>query len=106
MTKRIAVDFDGVICERFGIPRGREWVDSKPMEYANEAIDHLIRSGFEIYVFTNRPQKEWKKIENWLYRWCFPTLKITNKKLPNTLAYIDDRAIRFTSWLDVTKYFS
>ncbi|MBU1092568.1 hypothetical protein KJ836_02785 [Patescibacteria group bacterium] len=103
-VKRLAIDFDGVLCDRYGIPRSVDWFDCPPTVNAVDAIKYLDKS-YDLYVCTNRRRKEWPKIKEWLKDWGFPDLKVTNKKLIGTIAYVDDRAIRFTNWLDITKYF-
>jgi 5'(3')-deoxyribonucleotidase len=101
---RIGIDFDGVLCERDGIPRGDEWIYSLPVDNAQEAITFLMKQ-HDVYVFTNRTKKDWPQMKEWLNDHGFPEMRITNKKLPNTKIYIDDRCLRFTNWLDVCKYF-
>ncbi len=98
---RIAVDFDGVICRRAGIPRKKSIFDDPPQDDALEAVKWLMESGHELYIFSNRDEDD---ILIWLKQNNFPLLEITNRKKPNTSIYLDDRAIRFTSWLDFTKY--
>ena len=102
---RISVDFDGVICKRDGFPRKSNFRDCPPMDNAKEAVDYLSKK-YELYICTNRPADEWIDIGDWLEKYNFPVMTVTNKKYPDTIAYIDDRAIRFTSWLDVSKYFT
>ena len=41
---KIAIDFDGVICKREGIPTEKDWSESVPMPGAKEAIK-LLQSG-------------------------------------------------------------
>jgi len=101
----IAIDFDGVICDRQGIPRGDDWKECKPTKDAQSAIYLLTSQGHTLYIFTNRESDEWGDILEWMLDYDFPELPITNSKLPGTSVYIDDRCIRFTNWLDVCKYF-
>ena len=97
----IAIDFDGVICKREGIPTVRNWED-KPMEGALETVNLLLKLGYNVWVFTSNPELE--EVESWLERNGFPLLEVTNIKKPAHI-YIDDRAIRFTNWNDIRKYF-
>jgi len=97
----IAIDFDGVICKREGIPTDRDWED-KPMDGALDAIKLLLKQGHKVWVFTSNP--ELNEVEKWLKFWLFPELEVTNIKKPANI-YIDDRAIRFTNWQDMRKYF-
>ena len=101
---RIGIDFDGVLVKRNDIPRkGVPW-DNLPNLYAQDAMRELIKKGHRPYVCTNRTEEDWPKIEKWLENNGFPTMKVTNKKLPNTMQYWDDRCVRFTNFQDMVKY--
>jgi 5'(3')-deoxyribonucleotidase len=99
---KIAIDFDGVICQRKGIPTIHNWNNAEPMEGALDAIVLLLRMKYEIWIFTSNPEP--KKVKEWLDKHGFPLLEVTNIKKPAHV-YIDDRAIRFTNWQDMRKYF-
>lgn len=99
----IAIDFDGVICKSEGIPTEKFiWEKREPVFQALEAVNHLIKVGHHIWVFSSN--KELEKVEQWLRDHNFPSLEVTNVKKP-AHAYIDDRAIRFTNWQDIRRYF-
>jgi len=100
---KIAVDFDNVICYRKGIPAVQEeWAMRKPVEGALDAVKLMMGQGHEVWVFTSNPELE--NVRSWLELNGFPELKVTNiKKFANV--YIDDRALRFTNWNDIRKYF-
>lgn len=114
--KSIAIDFDGVI---HGYSRGWHTKDiyDPPVTGAHNALKTLS-SVYGVFIFSARPATD-------ILPWCrahFSDLKfelikdsasywnkkgvigITNRKLP-ALAYIDDRAIRFTNWIDMVNYF-
>lgn len=99
---KILCDFDGVICKRNGIPTVMNWKD-KPIEGALEAIKLLIEQGHTVKVFTSNPDQYGVKL--WLEKHKFPKLEVTNIKEPAHVM-IDDRAIRFTDWQDIRKYFA
>jgi hypothetical protein len=102
-SKKIAVDFDGVIHEFVGgWNKNAKQIYGPPNEGALEKINLLIDQGFEVVVFTAR--EDFEPVKRWLFEYGFPELEVTNKK-PVALAFIDDRAIRFTNWEDVVKYF-
>jgi 5'(3')-deoxyribonucleotidase len=101
---RIALDFDGVICKRNKVPREPSFADSKPNKFARKVILQLM-DRHELYICTNRDESEFDDIRAWLDKYKIPKLLITNKKLPKTGVYLDDRALRFTNWLDISKYF-
>jgi hypothetical protein len=97
------IDFDGTLCKGVGIPR-KGYFDSKPpMENAIDAIKWMISVNTEPYVLTSREIHEWKDIVIWLYKNGFPGMMVTNRKKKGTLIFLDDRAIRFTSWQDFCK---
>jgi hypothetical protein len=97
---RIAIDFDGVICKRWGIPTKEGF--GEPMEGSLDSINLLMSLGHEVWVFTSNP--DLNAVASWLNKYSFPQLKITSIKEPAHV-YIDDRALRFTSWNDIRKYF-
>ena len=99
---KIAIDFDGVICKRVGIPTIRGWENAEPMEDSLDAIK-LLKQFHKIWVFTSNPEPE--KVKEWLKKHDFPELEVTNIKKPAHV-YIDDRGLRFTNWLDIRKYFA
>lgn len=102
---KVGIDFDGVICEREGIPRKTDFFDCPPTQNCENALKFLLKQGYDLYVFTNRDPKEWKKIQEWMKLNELPKLRVTNIKEPATSVYIDDRAVRFTCWLDICKLF-
>jgi hypothetical protein len=99
---KIAIDFDGVIIKHDRIPTGGINFNDPPMEGALESINLFIKQGCEVVVVTSNPRIE--KIRSWLKKHSFPELRITNIKEP-VHVIIDDRAIRFTNWQDIRKYF-
>lgn len=101
---KIAIDFDGVICQRNGIPTIRNsWWEDKPVEGALDSINLLLKMKYKVWIFTSNP--EMHKVMEWLNRHNFPELEVTNIKKPAHI-FIDDRAIRFTNWQDIRKYFA
>lgn len=101
---KIAIDFDGVICESIGIPTKKvSWAERKPVKNALEAINHLIAQGKHVWVFTSNPEIDDVKL--WLENNSFPKLEVTNIKKPAHV-YIDDRGLRFTNWQDIRRYFA
>lgn len=107
--KTIAIDFDGVLHNY-----SKGWQDGKiydsPKPGAVEAWFKLVDAGYDLVVFTARDDLDAVRV--WMHKhfdferrighMYEPT--ITNKK-PQAIAYIDDRAIRFTDWNDAAKYF-
>lgn len=96
----ISIDFDGVIVNRAGIPRKAGVMDSEPQQYAKEAIEWLMAQGHELYIQSTRSEDE---ILLWLKLHQMPLLRVTNKKLMGTSLYLDDRAVRFSTWQDFCK---
>jgi hypothetical protein len=107
--KRIMVDFDGVISTyKHG------WNDGKladpPQPGVRESLSELKDKGLEVVIFTTRASKQSntkpsadeliKELEQYLEYYNIPYDFITAEKL-SAIAYIDDKAVRFTNWLDV-----
>jgi len=108
---RLMIDFDGVISKYTNGWNDGKLVDD-PMEGVKEAIDHFKEQGYEIIIFTTRastthnndPTSEQlvTDLRRWLSEHEIQYDAITSEKL-GALAYIDDKAIRFTNWSDVIK---
>jgi hypothetical protein len=76
-------------------------------------IDRLINYDYKrIAIIILDPTKQ-KQVEEWLVEQHKPmlvhlTIKsviVTNAVPATTIAYISSRAIRFTNWLDIERYF-
>jgi len=91
VKRLIAIDFDGVIR-----------IDDKPAGGVFEALNKFKNKGYEVVIFTSRNLKEVRKF---LRTYGFPNIRATHSKPDGACAYIDDRAIKFTSWRDVIKGF-
>lgn len=100
-VKTIAVDFDGVLHDfEKGWCGGK--IVGKPLPNSRESINKLIEKGYDVVILTAR--EDFEPVHKWLRKYKFPKLKVTNVK-PPAIAYIDDRGIRFTNWIDITNYF-
>lgn len=99
---KIAIDFDGTICDRLGIPTIQWGGYERPKDGSLEAVKYLLSLGHEIWIFTSNPHLD--LVEKWLEAYNFPKLEVTNIKKPAQV-YIDDRGLRFTNWQDIRKYF-
>lgn len=97
---RISIDFDGTICHRKGIPTSRSL--GRPKKGSKDAIRFFMELGHDVWILTSH--EDLNEVSSWLYKYKFPKLRITNIKEPAHV-YIDDRAIRFTNWQDIRKYF-
>lgn len=111
MTGTVAVDFDGVI---HTYERG--WADGSIYgDFMPGAVQGLTRLMFRyaVFIHTTRNARQvahWIEDRSghgfecttWFPRWrkfwnTKDLLLVTNRKLP-ALAYLDDRAVRFTDW--------
>lgn len=94
--KRLAIDFDGVMRAE----------DGGPVPGALETMEKLAASGYEPYVFTLRGENQDAHVQSWIASWQVTLglphrrYEVTDAKQRDTLAYLDDRAVRFTTWAD------
>lgn len=100
MKKTICLDFDGVIHE-YSIGYDDGSIYDIPVEGSREAVEKMIDNGFEVVIYTARPNYE--DIHAWLKKFGFPKLKVIGGK-PKAVIYIDDRGLRFTNWRDMLNY--
>ena len=104
--KRISVDFDNVI-HRYSKGFRDGSIYDKPVKNAIEGIRRLQNAGFEVVVFTSKTplgEKRNEEIREWLKKYGLE-LEVTWIKKPS-LAYIDDRGIRFEgNWKSIVSYF-
>jgi hypothetical protein len=100
------IDFDGTICDRGNkIIRSDNFMNDPPMVGAKDAIEAFLNDGNYCYVFTARKIEDWRHIAKWMFKNNISGMPIHNRKLKGTIRFIDDRAIRFTNWQDIRKYF-
>lgn len=109
--KTLSIDFDGTLCKKQSFGNGE--IHECPNEGAVEAMKKLQEAGYRLHIFSARFSPEFGEegvdekmmaVEIWLKVWDVPYDKITNNKY-DSIAYIDDRAIRFTNWRDISNYF-
>ena len=87
IKKTICVDFDGVLNE-YDDYEERDL--GEPLTGSKEFIKEL-RKKYKVVILTSRPKEQ---VIGWLNNNGFPSMKVTNRKIP-AVAYIDDRAIQF-----------
>jgi hypothetical protein len=116
MSKTIAIDFDGVIHTYSNGWRDGTTYDV-PVEGAFDQIKKLLAS-YCVYIHSTRDSEQ--ILEYVLFHapdilcrviphdsvfWNdVGVLGVSNRKIA-AIAYIDDRAIRFTNWRDIGNYF-
>lgn len=96
----IAVDFDDTLCAKR--EDGSKYRMGKPTEGAILAMRRLQDEGHTLIIFTARNVQipaAYKAVEDWLIYFKIPYHGITNIKRPEFEVYIDDRALRFTTWV-------
>lgn len=95
MGKTVAVDFDGVLNTYTGWAGEDELFE--PREGAIEFLRQLWAE-YDIVIHTTRdPQRVWEWLET--YWMNHLVVDVTNVK-PKAIAYVDDRAVRFTGDYD------
>lgn len=104
--KQLAIDFDGVIHKNSkGFYDGTIYDD--PIEGALDAVKTLAKQ-YDIVIFTakaksDRPLLGGKTgkelVAEWLDKYgLLAYIKDITSEKPRAIAYIDDKAIKFTSW--------
>jgi len=108
---RICVDLDGVIC-KLRLP-GQSYAELEPVEGAVEKLRALRAAGHTVIIFTARHMKtcggnvalvlarQGATTFEWLARYGVPYDEIFFGK-PHADVYIDDNAVRFASWNEVS----
>lgn len=95
----IFVDLDGVVCTE---ERTFERALAKPMEGAREALASLRAAGHTIVIYTGRGWPEYRMTKDWLDQHGMSYDAIHMGK-PIANVWIDDRALRFTSWAETIR---
>jgi len=108
---RIAIDLDGTICP---IKKpDQSYSELEPNPEAVERIKELRKAGHYIIILTSRHMKTCegnvglvikrigKLTLEWLEHYDIEYDEISFGK-PNAEIYVDDRAIRFTNWKEIT----
>lgn len=97
LLKKICIDFDKTIAKNGPHP---EYEILEPIDGAWEALNDFYHDGWEIIIYTARPDTEYDKIADWLEKYDFYYDRLICGK-PFAKYYIDDRAIGFNSWKQV-----
>ena len=112
LIKRIAIDFDGTICENKTKDKGYE--DVEPLPGAIESLKKLKEMGFEIIIHTARNMatcnnnvakataRQAPIIIEWCKKYDCPYDELYFGK-PHVDFFIDDKAIQFTTWEETMK---
>ena len=95
------VDLDGVICTE---ERTFDRPLAKPLPGAREAIAALKAAGHTVVVYTARGWAEFRTTKKWLEDHGIEHDGLHMGK-PIADVWIDDRAVRFTTWSDALKQF-
>lgn len=100
--KTILLDFD---CVLHKYSRGYDdgTIYDEPVEGAIRAVKKLQDAGFEVKCCTSR-DNTLPLVQKWLDDHNI-NITASNVKVP-CIAIVDDRAIRFTNWEDILRYFT
>lgn len=93
----IMIDLDGVICSE---ERVFDRPLATPLAGAREALAALKAAGHTLVVYTARGWAEYRVTKQWLddHGMAYDAIHMGK---PIAHVWIDDRAVRFTSWSDV-----
>lgn len=97
----LAVDFDGVIHDYKNPVAGKRM--GAPILGAKNALEFMERLGHEVIIFTvwGGTEQGRDTIRKWMEYYEIPFKEITNIK-PRADLYIDDKAVKFTNWADLS----
>lgn len=107
----LAIDFDGTLCKKQSFKDG--FITEIPNEGARDALWAMQKEGYKIVIFSTRLNPKMRRegdisqhneITNWLIKHDIPYDELSEFK-PSAVAYIDDRAVRFTDWNDMKNLF-
>ncbi len=93
----LAIDYDGVLHDDKNPVEGRRM--GAPIEGAKEAMITLKNRGYDLIIHTVRGSSP-QHVIDWLNYYEIPFDEVTDKKIVADW-YIDDHALRFTSWPQV-----
>lgn len=94
----LAIDFDGVVHDFQHPIKGRRM--GAPIDGAKEALQGYKQRGDKVVIYTIWPPSSHGVIRDWMNYYEIPFDDVTNVKQQADY-YIDDKAIRFTNWVDV-----
>ena len=101
-----AIDFDHTICDTHNVTPPHKM--GPPLPYAREFLTKLHEKGHTIIIHTcraNDGSRAIRVVEDWLKYFEIPFDCVWSAALngakPVADYYIDDKAIRFTSWKEV-----
>lgn len=96
---QIIIDLDGTICTE-----ERQFSRSlaKPLPDAIESIKKLYNEGHTIIIYSARTWMEFEMTTDWLKRHEVPYHQLIMGK-PIGDVWIDDRALRFDTWKNITQ---
>jgi hypothetical protein len=104
MQRALCIDFDGVLHAYTSGWQGHDKIPDGPVPGAMVACHALAEAGWKLYVMSSR--SDLRPVAAWLANWKFPPMVLTRIK-PIAVAYIDDRAVRFTGdWPSIRKLFA
>ena len=96
---QIIIDIDGTICTE---ERTYSRSLAKPLEGAKDNVNKLYNEGHTIIFYTARSWMEFEMTTDWLDKNGFKYHQLVMGK-PIGDVWIDDRALQFTNWNEISK---
>jgi phosphoglycolate phosphatase-like HAD superfamily hydrolase len=98
--KRVAIDFDGTLFEDSSdiFYNFKENIQLKPLADVSEVTKFLKEQGFEILIYTCRPDYHRRYMEDLMIKNNISFDYILFYTKPRVDLYIDDKGFRFENW--------
>lgn len=103
---RVCIDIDGVLATEgdepvYGDEAGWSYEKCVPVSGAVEGMKALKAAGHRLILFSSRWGSNIAKTHEWLEKWDIPFDVLILGQKPSADLYVDDKGLRFESWMEL-----